>query len=133
MHSLRFHVTGSCLVELQRNKKKNETEEWEFEVNGLPCLFEILILLQSYLSCIIRLQQMKLNTIIIRIITKLNLNLYLKIQFNCREHVLCFYFDNCGTFNQHMQATLKKLIPETIFSISSTRAPHCSSQLYFSL
>ena len=22
MHSLRFHVTGSCLVELQRNKKK---------------------------------------------------------------------------------------------------------------
>ena len=51
-----------------KKQKKNETEEWEFEVNGLPCLFEILILLQSYLSCIIRLQ-MKQNTMIIKIIT----------------------------------------------------------------
>ena len=98
-------------------------------MNGLPCLFEILILLQSYLSCIIRLQQMKLNTIIIRIITKLNLNLYLKIQFNCREHVLCFYFDNCGTFNQHMQATLKKLIPSSASPQQDlhTVPPNCTS------
>ena len=34
MHSLKFQVTESCLVELQRNKKRQkETEEWEFEMN----------------------------------------------------------------------------------------------------
>ena len=34
MHSLKFQVTESCLIELQRNKKEQkETEEWEFEMN----------------------------------------------------------------------------------------------------
>ena len=34
MHSLKFQVTESCLVELQRNKKRQkDTEEWEFEMN----------------------------------------------------------------------------------------------------
>ena len=34
MHSLKFQVTESCLVELQRNKiRQKDTEEWEFEMN----------------------------------------------------------------------------------------------------
>ena len=34
MHSLKFQVTESCLIELQRNKKEQkDTEEWEFEMN----------------------------------------------------------------------------------------------------
>ena len=34
MHSLKFQVIESCLIELQRNKKEQkDTEEWEFEMN----------------------------------------------------------------------------------------------------
>ena len=27
----------------KKQKRQNETEEWEFEVNGLPCLYKILL------------------------------------------------------------------------------------------
>ena len=133
MHSLRFHVTESCLVELQRNKKdkmrqRNGNLRW-----------------MGYHVCIIFYSTSKLFVMHYQATTDetkynddqnyhlLNLNISIENKILLQRTCALLYFDNCYMFKQHMQVTLKKFIPEAIFSISSTRAPYCSSQLYFSL
>ena len=48
---------------------------------------------------------MKLNTVMIRIITKLNLNIYIENTIQPQWTFTLLYVDNCYMFNQDMQVT----------------------------